>query len=203
MQVRIELSREVFHPLDTGFVSSLLSTHSAYRLTPRQQDPYDPSIITADLMGPGPEAGCRQVIDAMREDARVVSVEVQHDADDSAAPIGTTTRPVVSGEPASTVPPVGTVEAGPDGDWVLEPRNGVSYVQTANDLYECDIWAVDETGFDPTQDDGGVSPEAAPGKRADYLRAEAACFESRGYVVRYHQPEASQVLAGGQLSDPR
>jgi len=27
------------------------------------------------------------------------------------------------------------------------------------------------------------APAALPGKRADYLRAEAACFQARGYVV--------------------
>ena len=91
---------------------------------------------------------------------------------------------VGSTQPASTAPPLGTVKAGPDGDWVLEPRNGVSSVQTAKDRYECDIWAVDKTGFDPTQDGGGVPPEVAPGKRADYLRAEAACFQGRGYIMK-------------------
>jgi hypothetical protein len=56
--------------------------------------------------------------------------------------------------------------------------------QQAQDRYECDIWAIGQTGFDPTQDDGGVTPEAVPGKRADYLRAEAACFQARGYLIR-------------------
>jgi hypothetical protein len=76
------------------------------------------------------------------------------------------------------------VQAGPDGDWVLEPLNGVSYVQEARDRYECDIWAVDQTGFDPTKDDRGVPPDVLPRKRADYLRAEAACFQVRGYVIK-------------------
>ena len=47
---------------------------------------------------------------------------------------------------------------------------GPGYVQMAKDRYECDVRAVDETGFDPTQDDGGVPPEAATGKRADCWR---------------------------------
>lgn len=85
---------------------------------------------------------------------------------------------------ASAPQPTGTVHAGPDGDWTVEPWNGVSYAQLAKDRYECDIFALDETGFDPTKDDGGVRPEAARGKRADYLRAEAACFQSRGYLMR-------------------
>ena len=80
--------------------------------------------------------------------------------------------------------PRGTLHAGPDGDWILEPLNGISYVQQARDHYECDLWAVAQTGFDPAKDDGGVPPGAFPGKRADYLRAEAACFQSRGYLLR-------------------
>ena len=84
----------------------------------------------------------------------------------------------------STVQPRGTLQAGPDGDWIVEPLNGVSYSQLAWDRYQCDIWAVDQTGFDPMKDDGGVSPEAVSAKRAEYLRAEAVCFQARGYVVR-------------------
>jgi hypothetical protein len=66
----------------------------------------------------------------------------------------------------------------------LERASGVSYSQQAHDRYECDIWAVGRSGFDPTQEDGGVPPDAVPSTRADYLRAEAACFQARGYLVR-------------------
>jgi len=85
---------------------------------------------------------------------------------------------------ASAVQPRGILQAGPDGDWIVEPLNGVSYSQLARDRYQCDILAVDQTGFDPMEDDGGVPPDAVPAKRADYLRAEAACFQARGYIVR-------------------
>jgi len=92
---------------------------------------------------------------------------------------------------ASAVQPRGTLHVGPDGDWIVEPLNGASYSQLARDRYQCDIWAVDQTGFDPMKDDGGVPPEAVSPKRADYLRAEAVCFQARGYIVRasvYAQP---------------
>jgi hypothetical protein len=85
---------------------------------------------------------------------------------------------------ASAMQPRGIVHAGPDGDWIVEPLNGVSYSQLARDRYQCDIWAIGRTGFDPMEDDGGVLPEAVPAKRADYLRAEAVCFRARGYIVR-------------------
>jgi hypothetical protein len=85
---------------------------------------------------------------------------------------------------ATAVQPRGTLRAGPDGDWIIEPLNGVSYSQLATDRYQCDISAVGQTGFDPSEDDGGVPSEAVPAKRADYLRAEAVCFQARGYIVR-------------------
>jgi hypothetical protein len=55
---------------------------------------------------------------------------------------------------------------------------------TGSDRYECDISAVDQSGYDPTQQDGGVAPDAEPVKRAEYFRGGAACLEARGYRVR-------------------
>jgi hypothetical protein len=170
MRLQVELSADVPNPSDAEFLSSLLSNHRDYRLTLQRQSAESAFPVTLDLTGPGPEAGCREVVDSLRRDARVVSIEVQPDA--------STTEPA-----ASTLQPMGTVRAGPDGDWILEPLNGVSYAQQARDRYECDIRAVDQTGFDPTRDDGGPPPNVTA-KRADYLRAEAACFQARGYLVQ-------------------
>jgi len=52
---------------------------------------------------------------------------------------------------ANVVQPRGTLRAGPDGDWIVEPLNGVSYSQLATDRYQCDIWAVGQTGLDPSE----------------------------------------------------
>jgi hypothetical protein len=184
MRLRVELTPDVPDPRDAGFVASLLSNHPDYRLILQRQDPENSSIVGLDLTGPGSEAGCQEVVASMRKDARVVFVEVQWDAA-GATLTGSTAQPMRGMQPASTVQPIGTVHAGPDGDWILAPPlNGVSYAKQARDRYECDLWAVDKTGFDPTKDDGGVPTEAFPGKRADYLRAEATCFQSRGYLIR-------------------
>ena len=183
MRLRVELTPDVPDPRDPGFVSSLLGNHPEYRLTLLRQDPDNSSVIALDLTGPGPGAGCREVVTSMRKDARVTSVEVQRDSA-SATLTESTAQPMRAVQLASAVQPMGTVHAGPDGDWIVEPLNGVSYAQQARDRYECDILAVDQTGFDPTKDDGGVQSEAVPGKRADYLRAEATCFQSRGYLMR-------------------
>jgi hypothetical protein len=65
-------------------------------------------------------------------------------------------------------------------DLIAYPKNGQSQDQQGKDKFECHRWAVSETGFDPTQPGGG----AAPGRRSDYLRAQAACLEGRGYTVK-------------------
>jgi hypothetical protein len=86
--------------------------------------------------------------------------------------------------PPEGVDSAGTAQPAPDGQLFVYPKSGASYEQQAGDRYECDISAVDQTGFDPTEENGGVSADAAPAKRADYFRAEAACLEARGYSVR-------------------
>jgi hypothetical protein len=183
LRLRVELTPDVPYPRDTGFVSSLLGNHLEYQLTLLRQDPENSSIITLNLTGPGPVAGCRDVVSSLRKDARVASVEVQPVAARAALPV---MRPALApgNQPASTVQPMGTVQAGPDGDWVLKRSSDVSYARQARVRYECDISAADQAGFDPTEDDGGVPADEITGRRAAYLRAEAACFEAHGYIER-------------------
>jgi hypothetical protein len=59
------------------------------------------------------------------------------------------------------------------------PKNGQSEEQTRKDKYECHKWASSQTGFDPTQAGG-----TAPNRRSDYIRAQMACLEGRGYSVK-------------------
>ncbi len=63
-----------------------------------------------------------------------------------------------------------------DGLYVY-PQNGQSEEQQSSDRYECHQWANLQTGFDPTQANGGGNPD-------DYQRAMKACLEGRGYSVR-------------------
>jgi hypothetical protein len=63
---------------------------------------------------------------------------------------------------------------------IAYPKNGQSEEQQGKDKFECHRWAAGQTGFDPTQAGGG----AAPGRRSDYLRAQGACLEGRGYTVK-------------------
>ena len=64
------------------------------------------------------------------------------------------------------------------------PKNGQSAEQMDRDRYECHRSAVEQTGYDPTQAGGGVPPDTAVTKRADYFRAQAACLDARGYSVK-------------------
>jgi hypothetical protein len=70
--------------------------------------------------------------------------------------------------------PVGT-------DLIAYPKNGQSAEQQAKDKYECHHWATTQSGFDPTQ---GAAATATAGKRTDYMRAQEACLDGRGYSVK-------------------
>ena len=58
------------------------------------------------------------------------------------------------------------------------PAAGQSEVQTADDRYQCHVWAAGQSGYDPTL--GAGSRDEAEG----YTRAFTACMEGRSYVVR-------------------
>jgi hypothetical protein len=65
----------------------------------------------------------------------------------------------------------------------ITPQKGQSANQQGQDRYECHRWAVDQTGFDPTQPQGGVTADRVATGRGDYQRAMTACLEARGYLV--------------------
>jgi hypothetical protein len=75
---------------------------------------------------------------------------------------------------AQSQEPVGT-------DLMAYPKNGQSAEQQAQDKYECHHWATTQSGFDPTQ---GATAAASAAKRGDYMRAQAACLDGRGYSVK-------------------
>jgi len=64
------------------------------------------------------------------------------------------------------------------------PRQGQSEDQQARDSYECHSWAVNQTHFDPSQSNGGMSENKLNQMRTNYQRAMAACFDGRGYTMR-------------------
>jgi hypothetical protein len=58
------------------------------------------------------------------------------------------------------------------------PAAGQSEEQTNQDRYECHVWAVDHSGFDPTLGAGKAQ------EMDSYQRAFVACLEGRDYVVK-------------------
>jgi len=69
-------------------------------------------------------------------------------------------------------------------DLFLYPKNGQTPEQQAADRFECRSWSKSQTGFDPTQSNGGVPPDQTSAKRGEYRRAMTACLEARGYSVK-------------------
>lgn len=72
----------------------------------------------------------------------------------------------------------GAPATGAGGELIAYPKNGQTADQQSKDKYECHKWAAGQTGYDPTT--GAAAPAA---KRPDYMRAQAACLEGRGYSV--------------------
>ncbi len=68
-------------------------------------------------------------------------------------------------------------------DLIVYPKNGQSADQQAADKYECYSWARGQTGFDPTQPNGGVADGNPDQARSNYDRADSACLSARGYQV--------------------
>jgi len=85
---------------------------------------------------------------------------------------------------ASPAPLVPFAGLAPFDQLYIYPKDGASYSQQATDYYECDIWAVKQSGFDPTLENGGVPPDVAPARQVQYLRSDATCLETRGYAVK-------------------
>jgi hypothetical protein len=86
--------------------------------------------------------------------------------------------------PGVADPGATTTQPPPSDDLYIYPQSGQTEEQQSNDKYECHKWASTQSGFDPTQSLGGVSPDQVAAKRADYQRAMRACLEGRGYSVR-------------------
>jgi hypothetical protein len=61
------------------------------------------------------------------------------------------------------------------------PRNGQTQERQARDHYDCYQFGVAQSGYDPMRAGYGVS---GSGSQAEFERAQAACFEGRGYTVK-------------------
>jgi len=87
-------------------------------------------------------------------------------------------------DPPAEAAETSTAGAPPADQLFVYPKDNQSEETQAKDRYECHRWAAAETTFDPTQTGGGVASDQTSSKRADYLRAQTACLEGRGYSVK-------------------
>lgn len=92
----------------------------------------------------------------------------------SAAPIAALPS-AASAAPSTPSPSTGMTAAGLKVS--LNPKQGQSAEQQARDRYECYRFAVAQSGFDPMRGSNNAS-------QSEYDRAQAACFDARGYALR-------------------
>lgn len=74
LRLTVQLTPDVPNPSSPGFLSSLLGNNVGYRLTLMQV--MDDSTIDVQLDGPGTVERCQEVVDHMREDGRVASIDL-------------------------------------------------------------------------------------------------------------------------------
>jgi hypothetical protein len=70
------------------------------------------------------------------------------------------------------------------GELYMYPKTGQSPEQQAQDRSECHRWAAGQSGFDPAASRSNATAGAAAARPANFMRADAACLEARGYSVR-------------------
>ena len=73
LRLSVELTPDVPNPGDGGFISSLLGDHTEYELFLVRV--VDDTHVNLRLQGPGPSERCRSVVDTMRNDGRVLSID--------------------------------------------------------------------------------------------------------------------------------
>lgn len=84
---------------------------------------------------------------------------------------------------AAVSAPVAAATAAPRATKVVAyPKNGQTPDVQARDHYECYKFAVSQSGFDPMHW-GAAAAAQMTEQETDYERAQAACFEGRGYTV--------------------
>jgi hypothetical protein len=90
-----------------------------------------------------------------------------------------------AGEYQTVNPPaeVQQQEAMQSPNLVAYPKNGQPADQQAADKAECLTWATSQSGFDPNQATPPATTTEPNDKRSDYMRAQAACLQGRGYSV--------------------
>jgi hypothetical protein len=107
--------------------------------------------------------------------------------------VGVPVTPIAAALPNATLAPVGAATVAPAAApaMTLAAATSAPVVpaapspeQQARDRYECYRFAVAQTGFDPLRGVGTLAGTQYAERQSAYERAQAACFEGRGYSVR-------------------
>jgi hypothetical protein len=177
-------------------VQALLYVNDTYYRARPDLGGYEVVNDPADATVPAPEVSAdaesaAPVVQAAPEAAAVPAATPPPAAAPVALPPPPAPMPV---QPTLPLPPAtgvaaaqAAVPAPPPSQGVrtsITPRNGQTPDQQARDHYECYRFAVAQTGFDPLRVASGISPAQLSQEQADYDRAQAACFEGRGYAVQ-------------------
>ncbi len=86
--------------------------------------------------------------------------------------------------PGPPPPPPAPSAQMPANQVFVYPRQGQSPQKQAADRRECHNWALGQTGFDPAKPPVGMPETQMAQKQDEFLRAQGACLEGRGYTVR-------------------
>ena len=73
MRLSVEVTPDVPNPGNEAFISSLLGNHTDYQLYLRRV--VDDTHVNLQLQGPGPAERCQDVVDSIRNDGRVQSID--------------------------------------------------------------------------------------------------------------------------------
>ena len=73
MRLSVEVTPDVPNPGNGEFISSLLGNHTEYQLFLLRL--VDDTHVDLQLQGPGPDDRCQAVVDSMRNDGRILSIE--------------------------------------------------------------------------------------------------------------------------------
>jgi hypothetical protein len=73
MRLSVEVTPDVPNPGNGGFMSPLLGNHTDYQLFLLRV--VDDMHVDLQLQGPGPDDRCQAVVDSMRNDGRILSIE--------------------------------------------------------------------------------------------------------------------------------
>ena len=73
MRLSVEVTPDVPNPGNGAFISSLLGNHAGYQLFLLRV--VDDTHVDLQLQGPGPAEACQGVVDSMRNDGRILSID--------------------------------------------------------------------------------------------------------------------------------